>query len=382
MSDNKLAIAGGTPTIPEGPPSWPQTTAAIRKAVQSALDDQSWGKYESHWTEDVTSTLSGIFASEHVQLCSSGTIAVEVALRSVNVKQDDEVLLAGYDFPGNFRAIESIGARPVLIDVVKDGWVVDPNNIASATTKKTKAIVVSHLHGQIADIEAIRDATSDALDSKIAIVEDNCQSPGGSLQRNPLGTFGDVGVLSFGGSKLLSAGRGGAVITNNADVFQRAKIFSNRGNDAFPMSQIQAAMLLPQLSELKSKTLTRSKNADSLIQLTSEIKQLSGLTQLVAEDHLASYYKLPWLLANPTQGGWTREEFVNAIRAEGVAIDTAFRGFTRRSARRCRKSGTLINSQIASQQTVLLHHPVLLEPEETIRKVALAINRVLATSPM
>ncbi len=132
MSLNRLAISGGEPAFPDGPPDWPRTTTAIEAAVQQALADGSWGKYESHWTDEVIATLSQLFGNEHVLLCSSGTIGVELALRGAGVKPNDEVILAGYDFPGNFRAIEAINAIPVLVDVIKDGWVIDPETLSES----------------------------------------------------------------------------------------------------------------------------------------------------------------------------------------------------------------------------------------------------------
>ena len=382
MVNNRLALDGGEPTIPEGPPHWPRTTPAIEDIVQQALADGSWGRYESQWSQKLIKSLSMDFGCEHVLLCSSGTIGVELALRGSGVKRDDEVILAGYDFPGNFRAIEAIGATPVLIDVIEGGWVIDPAMVAAAVSEKTTAIVVSHLHGQIADLTAIREALMVAAPQRnIVIVEDACQTAGGRIGKRKLGSLGNVGVLSFGGSKLLSAGRGGALITSDVDIHQRAKIFAGRGNDAFPLSELQAAVLLPQLDQLADFTTLRAVSAAKLIDITSAATALSGLSQVVSSDHEPAYYKLPWLLANPTQGGWTREEFVRVVRAEGVALDSAFRGFTRRSPRRCRVSAPLVNSQIAAQQTVLLHHPVLLESAETIQLVGEAIIKALRNAP-
>ena len=97
-------------------------------------------------------------------------------------------------------------------------------------------------------------------------------------------------------------------------------------------------------------------------------------------DTLPAFYKLPWLLQDRTPG-WTRAEFVQALIAEGLSIGEGFRGFLRRSPRRCRKVGTLVNCQIAAQQTVVLHHPILLQTQEQISKVADAIAKVVANSP-
>ena len=122
MNDLTLAIDGGVSIFPDGPPTWPIADDDILFNLQSALADGSWGKYDDKWTESLVHSLSNLSGTEHVMLCSSGTIAVEVALRAVDVKAGDEVILAAYDFPGNFRAIEAIGARPVIVDVVAGGW--------------------------------------------------------------------------------------------------------------------------------------------------------------------------------------------------------------------------------------------------------------------
>ena len=82
------------------------------------------------------------------------------------------------------------------------------------------------------------------------MIEDACQAPGAMLEGQRAGTFGDVGVLSFGGSKLLTSGRGGAVVTSDAQMAQRIRLYTQRGNDAYPLSEMQAAVLLPQLQQL------------------------------------------------------------------------------------------------------------------------------------
>ena len=380
LPNESLAIDGGPPALDIGPIQWPGASEKIQSNLNEALADGSWSQYEGRWTDELIQILKTFFRCDSAMLCSSGTIAVELALRGASVQADDEVILAGYDFPGNFRAIEAIGARPVLVDVVQGGWVIDPDSIATAISEQTSAIIVSHLHGQVANLSAIRevvDQHNSTRDNSIAIVEDACQVPGGSLGPNPLGSFGDIAVLSFGGSKLLSAGRGGAIMTNNANFYQRAKIFANRGNDAFPLSQLQAAVLIPQFDSLPSLTQVRSKCADQLIEATAKHDVLVGLGQIVPDAN-AAFYKLPWLLRDRTPG-WSRADFIHALASEGIPVGEGFRGFLRRSPRRCRKIGTLVNSQIASQQTVLLHHTILLQPAAVIEKVISAFAKVVAS---
>jgi dTDP-4-amino-4,6-dideoxygalactose transaminase len=191
------------------------------------------------------------------------------------------------------------------------------------------------------------------------------------------GTWGDVGVLSFGGSKLLTAGRGGALVMRDAMVHQRAKIFCDWGNDAFPMSELQAAVLPPQLEKLAARNETRRDNVKRLLSALADAQALTPVANPADAGH-AGYYKLAWLYDSSRCGGVDRESFVAAVQAEGVALDTGFHGFTRRPVRRCRKVGNLTHAQRAAESTVLLHHPVLLQPTETIDRVAAALQKVAA----
>jgi dTDP-4-amino-4,6-dideoxygalactose transaminase len=216
-----------------------------------------------------------------------------------------------------------------------------------------------------------------AAEHGATVIEDACQAQGASVYGRIAGTWGDVGVLSFGGSKLLTAGRGGALLMRDAMVHQRAKIFCDWGNDAFPMSELQAAVLPPQLEKLAARNATRRENVKRLLGDLSEVKALTPVANPADAGH-AAYYKLAWLYDSSRCGGVDRESFVAAVQAEGVALDTGFHGFARRPDRRCRKVGNLEHAQRAAEATVLLHHPVLLQPAETIARVAAALQKVAA----
>jgi len=217
----QLAINGGPKSVTNVISPWPMASEGVRRALETVVDSNAWGLYDGESTRTLQTSLQNLFNCAHSLLSCSGTMAVELALRGVGVKSGDEVILAAYDFPGNFRAIEAIGAMPVLVDVVKDGWVIDAHDVASAVSEKTSAVLVSHLHGQLCDLALLREK----LPKPIPIVEDCCQVPGASFGGKPCGAAGDVSVLSFGGSKLLSAGRGGAVLSNDESVIGKAKNF-------------------------------------------------------------------------------------------------------------------------------------------------------------
>src|SRR5262245_48632502 len=104
-SSANLAIHGGPAVFPAGPPPWPLPDDAVRDALLAAYADGNWGRYHGPYCQRLAQALAEYHAVEHVTLCCSGTVAVELGLRGLGVSPGDEVILAGYDFPGNFRAV-------------------------------------------------------------------------------------------------------------------------------------------------------------------------------------------------------------------------------------------------------------------------------------
>jgi perosamine synthetase len=341
---------------------WPLADEAVRAALESCFAEGSWGRYHGPHGDRLREELAKMHDVEHVRLCSSGTVAVELALRGLKVAAGDEVILAGYDFSGNFRAIEAVGARPVLVDIEPGTWCLDPAQLPAAVGPKTRAIVVSHLHGGMADMPQIMKF---AAEHGLGVVEDACQSPGATVDGRVAGTWGDIGVLSFGGSKLLTAGRGGALLTRHADVHQRIKVYAERGNDALPLSELQAAVLVSQLARLEERNRLRRANVDRILSATAKFGVLLPLKN--RPDVQPSYYKLAWLFggeqAEPTL---SRDAFLAAAQAHRIPLDAGFRGFALRSSRRCRVAGNLIHSAAAAKQTIVLHHPVLLTQHDEL----------------
>jgi dTDP-4-amino-4,6-dideoxygalactose transaminase len=366
-------IRAASPTFPDGPPTWPLADPDVLAALEQAFADGSWGQYSGPNASRLTTALAQYHGVEYVTLCCSGTFAVELALRAIKIGAGDEVILAGYDFPGNFRAIEAVGARPVLVDVDRLNWNLDPDQLPAARSERTRAVLVSHLHGGLVPMGSIVEF---ARRHGLAVVEDACQAPGAKVEGRLAGTWGDVGVLSFGGSKLLTSGRGGAIMTSQADAHQRAKIYCEQGNHAFPLSELQAAVLLPQLAKLEQRNRARAAGVD---RLTVRLAGVAGLRTLsnCQGDLRPSFYKLGMQFISDQAECRSRAEFVACAKLEGVAIDAGFRGFALRTSRRCRVAGYLPESRRAATDCVVLHHPVLLEDDAVIDRVAAAIEKAL-----
>jgi dTDP-4-amino-4,6-dideoxygalactose transaminase len=370
QSRQVLAIHGGAPLLPEGAPSWPSPDDFVRANLLEAYESGAWGKYHGPYVARLEQLIAQRHDAPYALTCSSGTIAVELALRGLQVGVGDEVLLAGYDFAGNFRAIEAVGARPVLIDLKKDSWAIDPTLIEPALAARTRAIIVSHLHSSIAPM---REIMAIARKRELRVIEDACQAHGALVDGRMAGTWGDIGVWSFSGSKLLTAGRGGAVFTAQSDIAQRIKNYCERGNHAFALSELQAAALLPQFAKLSDRNEQRQENVARILDETAETRCLIRATN--GPSDRPAYYKVSWFFDASACGGITREAFVRAAQAEGLAIDTGFRGFTLRPDSRCRKVGSLEECRRATGQTIVLHHPVLLQPPATAQLVGRALAK-------
>jgi dTDP-4-amino-4,6-dideoxygalactose transaminase len=365
------ALLGGQPLRPQGPPPWPPPDEAVRAALEAAFRDGSWGKYDGGNVARLEERLSAWCGQPHVLTCASGTLAVEVALRAAGVAPGDEVVLAAYDYGGNFLAVHALSARPVLVDVAAHHWNLDPAGLDAALGPATRALIVSHLHGGLVPM---RDLVQQCRARGVVVIEDAAQVPGATVEGRCAGTWGDMGIFSFGGSKLLSAGRGGALVTARADLYQRARLVLGRGNNLVaPLSELQAAVLLPQLGQLAAR---HEQRLAAVRRLESALAGLPGL-RLFRNDTPGSpaYYKVG--LQYDEEGfGLPRPRLVAAVQAEGIALDEGFRALhAGRSPSRWRAAGPLPHAEQAHRGCLVLHHPLLLEAD-AVEQVARALRRI------
>ncbi len=165
------------------------------------------GKY----TKEVEEWLQEFLSADHAFSVDSGRSALLLSLKSIGVKEGDEVILPGYTCVVVTNAIRYLGAVPVYVDVGDDLNVI-VSEIEQKITTKTKALVVQHTFGVAADLDAIVEI---AGEKNIKIIEDCAHSLGGEYHERKLGTFGDIGFFSFGSNKIISSVRGGAVVTNS-----------------------------------------------------------------------------------------------------------------------------------------------------------------------
>jgi dTDP-4-amino-4,6-dideoxygalactose transaminase len=372
-ADNDLpAILGGEPIRPQGPPAWPIADESILEAMQAAYGDGSWGRYHGGHVERLEQRLADMHQIGYVLTCGSGTFAVELALRALKVDPGDDVVMAAYDYGGNFLSVHAVGARPVLVDVDAENWNLAPESLTAAFGPATRAVIVSHLHGGLVPM---REVMALAERQGVAVIEDAAQAPGARVQGRSAGTWGDVGILSFGGSKLLTAGRGGALLTRRADVAQRARLWLQRGNHLCPLSELQAAVLLPQLDRLAQRNTQRLRAVRFLEEQLRGMAGLQPFHNRALEDSAPVYYKLGFQF-DAAHFGLERERFVAAMQAEGIAVDEGFRALhVGRSPSRWRSASPLPQAERAHEGAVVLHHPILLGSEDELMQVVRAVEK-------
>ena len=265
-----------------------------RKEVNDVLDNGVLMRYgfdgmrKGHWkAKELESELEKTFQSKHVQLVSSGTAAVSVALASAGVGAGDEVIMPTFTFVASFEAIMMLGAIPILVDI-DDTLTLDPKAVEAAVTAKTKAIMVVQMCGSMANMDALRQVCDN---HNLIFVEDACQAIGGTYKGKPLGSIADLGCFSFDFVKTITCGEGGAVVTNNKDYYINADHYSDHGHDHigndrgaethpflgynFRISELHAAVGLAQVRRLPEFIAIQKKNYTILRDALSQIPEVT-----------------------------------------------------------------------------------------------------------
>lgn len=169
--------------------------------------------------------------TRHAVACNSGTSALHMAVRAMNIGRGDEVITTPFSFVASSNCAIFEGARPVFVDVDSETWCIDPNLIERAITPKTKAIIPVDVFGVIPDMDAINRI---AKAHNLRVIEDSCEAAGASLAGKPAGSLADAGVFGFYPNKQITTGEGGMVVTDDDHIADMCRSLRNQGRDAQP----------------------------------------------------------------------------------------------------------------------------------------------------
>ncbi|GAB4567961.1 MAG: DegT/DnrJ/EryC1/StrS family aminotransferase [Anaerolineales bacterium] len=172
-------------------------------------------------------SVASYLGVNHAVGLASGTDALVIALRALNIGEDDEVIIPAYTFFATAGTVMSVGAKPVIVDVDPQSYQIDVSKIEAAITSKTKAIIPVHLYGHPAEMNPVLEI---ARKHDLKVIEDNAQGFGAEYLGKKTGSFGDIGCLSFFPTKNLGAyGDGGAVVTNDPALAERMRMLRTHG---------------------------------------------------------------------------------------------------------------------------------------------------------
>jgi dTDP-4-amino-4,6-dideoxygalactose transaminase len=351
------------PSDPSDWPPWPPAWPEIGQSVAAVINSGEWGKYHSDICGDLETRVSARFDVPACRLTCSGSAAIELALRAARVGPGDEVILAAYDYPGNFRSIEILGATPVLVDIAPGTPCIDSAQLENAASDQVVAVIASHLYGQTADVMSLRQLCDT---HGWILIEDACQVPGMRIGGRPAGSFGDVATLSFGGSKPLTAGSGGAILVSNDRLNARLSAIIDRPSDTFPLSPLQAAVLPPQLERLDEMNAKRSETVRYLVDALPEFDWV----YLDRDQVDSAFYKLAWKKTGSVGNISTTND------AAALPIGAGFRTSAGASDRRCRKPVPLDRSIELSETCCVLDHRALLVAPDRYDELAERLRTV------
>jgi 8-amino-3,8-dideoxy-alpha-D-manno-octulosonate transaminase len=235
----KLAIEGGTPVRKNALHSrfyGPQFYDDVeKKELLEVLESRypfRWGGGKSKVLQFEKAYAAHI-GVKHAVGVTSGTTALYTAMAAIGVGPGDEVILPAWTWYADYDAVVLSGAVPVFAEI-DESFAIDPKEIESKITPRTRAIVPSHLQGGVADLNAIMEI---ARKHKLMVVEDCAQCAGGRYKGKHVGSIGDMGINSFQLSKTITSGEGGAVTTNDPKLFERALRFHDVGSIRSPYSE-------------------------------------------------------------------------------------------------------------------------------------------------
>ena len=279
--------------------------------------------------------LQEITQTKHAAALSSGTSAIHLALILLGVKSGDTVYCQSITFSASANPIAYLGAIPVFIDSEEDTWNMDPILLrialqeAKHNGKLPKAIIPVHLYGMPAKME---DIISIAEEFGVPVIEDAAEALGANINEKPCGSFGEFGVLSFNGNKIITTSGGGALLSNNEEMIEKARFLSTQARDTAPhyqhshigynyrMSNVLAGIGRGQLEVLSDRVVARRNNFQRYKDFFSQYNY-KGF-EIKFQEEPIGYFSNRWLtciLVDPNSNkGLTREKIRLTMDAENI----------------------------------------------------------------
>ncbi len=295
--------------------------------VTRAVKD-NWISSAGRWVREFEARFAEVTGCRHAIACSSGTAALHLAAAATGIGPGDEVILPTFTMIATANAARYVGADPVLVDADPASWNLDVSRLRAKLTRRTRAVIAVHLYGQPADMDGVR---AFAERNGLIVIEDAAEAHGATYRGAPAGSLGDVGIFSLYGNKILTAGEGGVVTTNDERIATVARELRDHAFSAerhfwhrrlgfnYRMTNLQAAVAFAQVQRLDELVARRRSNA------TRYRDALGGIDGITLAPQLDG--GVCWmfsLLVDEQRFGIDRDQLREHLAARGVETRTLF----------------------------------------------------------
>ena len=398
----ELAVQGGKKSKQKPFPVWPQYDEAERKALTEVLESRVWWRTPGTRTLAFEQEFAKFHGAKHGLAVTNGTAALEVTMSALGIGPGDEVILPDFTFVATASAVLYAGAMPVTVDVSPETYCIDAQLAEAAITGRTKAVIAVHMGGHPADLDALRDL---AEKKGIALIEDSSHAHATEWKGQRIGSYGVAGTFSFQASKLMTAGEGGMIVSNDDNFERQARSVHDCGRmpgewfyshyingSNYRLSEWQGAVLSVQLTRLDSQTKRRHQNARLLDKLLS---QIPGITPQKLDPRCTRNGQYAYIFHVDSKhfAAAGTPKLIQAINAEGIpnqasypplhALDVFQSGEYRK--RLCGAQSTEAHSFLkapypvthrAAFETIWIPQPALLGDEQDMNEIAAAWSKI------
>jgi len=380
----KLAIAGGTPVSATPVPF--RSTALSQADIDAAVAVLKSGMLRAaKKCDELEARFGEASGARHAMTCANGTVALQLAYEPL-LKPGDDVLVPAWSFIATVSMVVARGCRPIFVDALPGTYQMDMADAARKLTRSTTTIAATHLYGCPVDINA---AQKLAAKHGLKVIYDAAQAHLAIYRGKGLGAFGDAVTYSFYATKNLATGEGGLISCNDDALARKIKLLRSHGETDkylhesvgynYRMNDITGAIGCSRLARLAEQTRQRQKNA---ARYDAILRAIDGLTPPATTDGAEAVYHLYVAQMDPRRFTCTRDEFVNALKAEGVPTAVHYpRPLTRQPAfasfadAKVQKSVPVAESLCQRVFALPMHHDLT---DDHLRLIGEALTKVAA----
>ncbi len=290
-----------------------------------------WGESCYDYIYKFQNLYKNYIGIKHAFATSSCTGALHIALKAIGVHKDDEVIVPDSTWVASVAPITYLCATPVFVDVLESTWCIDPKKIEEAITPKTKAIIAVHLYGNMCEMDEIM---AIAKKYNLYVIEDAAEAIGSEYKGKKAGSIGDFGIFSFHGTKTITTGEGGMLVTNNSKLFNEASILHDHGRDPkikkifwaekigfkYKMSNLQAALGCAQMERVEELV---NKKIEIFDMYNKEFSSINSVTMNYQQEYVKNSYWMPTIIL-PEKLNIDRDKLINHLNSKGIGARPFF----------------------------------------------------------